>query len=255
MRIKIAVGLVLLSLTSLGVVVLIATFGSVEPDTLWFEIAKTLLQVGVVLVLGALLSLMTTEYQRRQQQADSRRELLSDLLGRAARAYNDVKRARRLLRGQATTQDGTEILAAPYDQQTAAINDAQLEFETLADEVRGAGIPELAESLATKFDIIEKSLGALVTEYETARREFAGDPLSLQIARLPVLESFLQHPAKDEAAPRVVPEPGFAPVHNAFTAAQRMAWRQLLRASPPDRTGTRPPRRRLAVGDVANKDS
>ena len=178
LRRRLRVGLALLSVASIGGVALVAALGSVEPNTLSFEIAKTILQVGVVLAAGALLSLLTSDYQKDQEKAESRQELLRNILGRAGVAYNDVKRARRLLRAHAMTEDGTAIIASAYDVQIAAINDAQLQFETLADEIQGA-FPELAGTVAREFDLIEESRNALVREYEDNRRNFAGGPLAL----------------------------------------------------------------------------
>jgi hypothetical protein len=225
----------MLSAASIGVVAVIASLGSVEPDTLWFEIAKTLLQVGVVLAIGALLSLLTSDYQREQQRAESRQELLRDLLARATTAYNDVKRARRLLRGKALIQDGTAVLASAYDEQIAAVNDAQLQFETMADEVQGA-FPGLAGSLAIEFDAVEESLNALVREYEDNRPNFDGEPLSISMNMLPALRSFLEHPSKQAGRRDTPAAPGFAPVHDAFHRAQRMVWDQFLHAPPVNQT-------------------
>jgi hypothetical protein len=237
MRRRLRIGLAVLSVASIGGVALIAASGSVEPDTLWFEIAKTILQVGVVLALGALLSLLTSDYQREQQRAESRQEVLRDILGRATTSYNDVKRARRLLRAHAMTKDGTAILAGAYDNQIAAINDAQLQFETMADEIQGA-FPDLAVSLATEFDTVEKSLNALLSEYEDNRPNFEGEPLELGIDHLPALNSFLEHPTKAGASRAVTTTPGFAPVHNAFHRAQLKVWDQFLQTQRKDRAKT-----------------
>ena len=232
---KLRIGLVLLSIATFIIAVLIARRGSVESSTLWLEITKTLLQVGVVLVLGALLSTVTSDYQQRHEKAEARLELLRAIMGRAAAAYNDVKRARRLLRAQAMAKEdnGTVVLADAYDEQIVGINDAQLQFETMADEIRGA-FPELAESLATEFDTIEEALNSLISEYEDNRRNFTGKPLSIREESLPRLKRFLDNPINvGGASQKVEVSPGFAPVHNAFRDAQRNAWERYLKPGSP----------------------
>lgn len=74
MRRKLVVGLSLVSAVSVGIVVLMAIFGGVAVNTLWFEVMKTLLQVGLVSAAGAALSIVTYECQRDAQRAEKLRE-------------------------------------------------------------------------------------------------------------------------------------------------------------------------------------
>ena len=241
MRRKLVVGLVLVSVTSVVIVALMAALGTVTPNTLWFEVAKIVLQVGLVSAFGAALSLLTYEYQQEAQRTEkareddilrreSQQELLRSVLARAATTYIDVKRARRFLRGSAMTADpsgGTVVIAVPYDQQIAAINDAQLEFEVLADDMRGAqsAFPSVAMTLAERFDDIENSLNRLISEYEEARPRFSGEPLALKLEKLPVLDVFLSSTKRQD--PSMFAR-GFGPVHDNFAQVQRLIWKELL---------------------------
>ena len=106
MRRKLVVGLGLISAISVVIVVLMATLGTVTPNTLRFEVAKIVLQAGLVSAFGAALSLLTYEYHQETQRAEklreekklrreSRQELLRGVLAHAATAYTDIKRRRR----------------------------------------------------------------------------------------------------------------------------------------------------------------
>jgi hypothetical protein len=155
---------------SIGGAVLMAWLGDVKSNTLPFEIAKGLLQVGSVSAAGATLSLLSFEYQQQRQDEDRargeeqrreefRRDLLKATLARATVSYNDVKRSRLLLRARAIT--GSVIEAEHYGSQLAAISDAQLEFETLMRDVETSGSAFTdAAVLTEELKIIRKYLEA-----------------------------------------------------------------------------------------------
>ena len=56
------------------VALLFLFFRSPTPNTFSFEIAKALLQLGVIAVVGAVVSLAMTNYQLEQGQRDKDRE-------------------------------------------------------------------------------------------------------------------------------------------------------------------------------------
>jgi excinuclease UvrABC helicase subunit UvrB len=188
--------LVLISLVSLVIVGLLAALRAVDLDTLWDDLAKALLQVGLVSATVALLSWFSYEYQqeRRQQEArqEARQEWLRQVLARATVAYNDVKSARRFFRVRAITpgEGGQEIVRLDdYDHHIDTILKAQLQFETLADEVLDATAipPTIAMPLRSQFQSLEESLHRLVREYQRERAQFSGEPAKLGLDRLPHL--------------------------------------------------------------------
>ncbi len=79
---------------------LISIYVSPAQGTLGFELATTLLQVGVVSVIGAFISMFTFEYQREKNRDLERRkdeyreERLKTVLNQATEAYSAVKKAR-----------------------------------------------------------------------------------------------------------------------------------------------------------------
>jgi HD superfamily phosphohydrolase len=186
------------------------------------------MQVGLVTAAGAVLSFLANDYQAQRQREDKvreqdrlredkvreqerlredkvreqerlkreyQRDLIKATLGRTTEAYNNVKRARRVL--LATTTAEGEHLAECYDRYMLEIIDAELEFETLLVEVEAS--PSIFRNTELKkfFESIENYLGELITEYEQRRYTFTGDPKQLAKELLPVLEAFLGRPQSE----------------------------------------------------------
>jgi hypothetical protein len=182
-------GLVTLAVVGIGVALLMWRFG-VKPNTVPFEMSKDLLQVGIVSAAGAILSLLSYDYQQGRRRRENRDDLLKVTLARAAVSYNDVKRARRLLRARVAT--GQVIEAAHYDTQFATINDAQLEFEMLIRDVEtSAGAFTDAAALIKELQNLKEYLYKLVGEYSSQRGNFAGNPEQLKVEALPVMQGFV----------------------------------------------------------------
>lgn len=228
--------LALVLLVSVFGVVLLAALGAVDLDTLGDDLAKTLLQLGLVSVGAAVLSWFSYEYQQERLRGEARQEWLMQLLARATVAYNDVKGARRLLRGRAIApgEGGQEIVYLDdYDDQIDVISKAQLQFETLADEVEvvgATGIPSTAAaSLAEEFQKMEDSLQRLVREYQRERAQFSGEPATLGLNRLPQLDAFRRHLGGEH---RDDPVEDFAPVRKRFHDIQRLILQELVREGP-----------------------
>jgi hypothetical protein len=233
-------GLALVFLVSSLCVVLLAALGMVDLDTVWDDLAKTLLQVGLVSAGAALLSLFSYEYQQEQRREEARKEQerrreearqewLRQLLARATVAYNDVKSARRLLRARAITlgEGGQEIVRLDdYDHQIDTIIKAQLQFETLADEVLDATAipPTDARPVRDLFQSLEESLQRLVREYQRERAQFSGKPATLRLDQLPHLDEFQKHLGTDHSDDEVQK---FQSIRGGFHDAQNLIWKEL----------------------------
>lgn len=199
---------VILGISILGIAVLLGltTVWNSKPDTTSFELAKTLMQAGLIGIAGAVITLLTSEYQRNQAEAESRgtinriaaeyrRDVLKSTLDQATASYLGVKRSRRLMRALARSGEGQDavVLAEPYDLHMALLNDCQLQFETLAREVETRGeMFSDASGLNDLFDDLEKFLGRLITEYEKERPKFTGQPLQRDPHYLQRLSAFLE---------------------------------------------------------------
>jgi hypothetical protein len=189
-----------------------------KPGSFELEIVKAILQLGIVSVVGAAVSVLVFEHQRARQRFDRDREhereqaeraqeldgkrleyredLLKLTLTRTMAGYNSVKKARRLMRARAISvrpnSEQPMVLAEPYDTYMELINDAQLDFENLARDVetskRAFSSPD---RLVTAFRSMDKFLGALITEYETVRKDFQGIGSGKALDDLPLLAACL----------------------------------------------------------------
>jgi Na+/H+ antiporter NhaB len=119
---------ILLSILLVTIALLLLFFRDATQGTIAFEIAKSLLQPGVVAVVGAVVSLAMTDYQLEQSHMDKdrdrehqdrnkerdverqryeyREDLLTSTLSRTVAAYSRAKRARRLLRARSGAAPG-----------------------------------------------------------------------------------------------------------------------------------------------------
>ena len=241
---------------------LLLVFSGAVQGTVEFEAAKALLQIGVVAVAGAVVSVLVFEYQREraaqedaieqarntaEKQADLEREekekqrdldreanekqrdieresnekqrdldrksleyretLLLSTLSRAMASYGRTKKARRLLRGRAIASRNQEktVLASQYDVCFDLINEAQLDFENLARDVRtSANAFSDANKTADFLNKVDSYLNNLIGEYEDFRSQFSGAEASFPLNKLPRLEDFLKEAKLSEFKDGVV---------------------------------------------------
>ncbi|HEY6514435.1 MAG TPA: hypothetical protein VI032_20835 [Burkholderiaceae bacterium] len=177
-----------------------------SPGSFAMEVAKALLQLGVVAVASAVVSLFVFEYQRQRQNEDKQRELerkaleyredlLKGTLTRAMAAYSQTKKVRRLLRARAVEIHSTGMLVAPdqYDACFDLLNDAQLELENLARDVRNSA-PAFSSpgELEKRLWSMEKYLSRIITEYEQNRGRIPSETGRLLLQDLPELERFIE---------------------------------------------------------------
>jgi hypothetical protein len=198
--------LALAALFVLSIATLWLFFRNAQANTVKFEIARAVLQLGVVSVIGAVVSSFTFDYQQARQSEDRtkelyrknleyREELLKSTLAKTVSVYADVKKARRLMRARALSHEGHPeivVLAAPYDSYMGVINDEQLEIENIAGDIE-TSLPAFTNPklLMDNLEFMEKYLGDLISEYEKLRPTFRGtDPLK-NLSEMPALDEFL----------------------------------------------------------------
>ena len=230
--------LLLIFAASVGVLALLST--KVPDLNLVPEIAKAVLQLGVVAIVGSAVSLLIFEYQREKGLADRQREedrrsaekqrdldrvteeknrelrarkieyregLLLSVLAKALGAYSQAKKARRLLRARAIAQEGDRamVLADGYDQYMELVNDAQLELENLARDVTTSGKAfSQHESIAASLRRMEVYLSELIGEYEKTRPLFAESVSKRPLRDHPLLEDFLRSASLSKFSPEVI---------------------------------------------------
>ena len=223
-----------------SVAILLLFFRGAGQGTLKFEVAKSLLQLGVVAVVGSVVSVLVFEYQRERQALDKkadlerqtidkkadlerqaiekkrdldrksleyRETLLLSILSRAMEAYGRAKKARRLLRGRAlSTRDQTRVvLADQYDLCFDMLNDAQLDLENIARDVEtSAKAFSQPSELVKHLRSMDAYLNELIGEYEDSRSRFSGNGPALPLDELPLLEEFLKRAKDSKFMPMMV---------------------------------------------------
>ena len=190
------------------------------PSTLEMEIAKALLQLGVVSVAGVVLSILVFEYQRARNNADKqheverraleyREDLLKATLSKAMSCYSQAKKARRLFRakGLYRYEDMSIDIVIPdeYDKCLESLNDAQLELENLARDVNNS---QQAFSHPTKIvkslRTMENYLSDLVGEYEKKRGTDLLREEKIDLEQLPLLCNFLVTASQSRFSPELI---------------------------------------------------
>jgi hypothetical protein len=204
------------------------------------ELAKSLLQVGVVSVAGTVLSILVFDHQQRveeDQRARERREneqqrrgearksdiayreeLLKGTLGRVTASYNSTKRARRKMRalGQWHTPSGPCIQLTSYDDCMADVNDAQLDLETIKSDVKTSkqAYPS-ANRMTPHLRSMERYLGELIEEYEEVRSRADVKQRELELSAAPRFADFIGPTEGSKFAKQ------YSDAHSAVRAAVR----------------------------------
>ena len=206
----------LLVIFAISATLLVVFFRGAAQDTVAFEVAKALLQLGVVAVVGAVVSWAVAEYQLEQGRLDKTRdrehqeavkaaelnrlryeyrdELLTTTLRRVVVAYSSAKKARRLLRAHVGVGTGAPALVriTEYDRYLEMVNDAQLDLESVKGDVRtSAPAFSSAQSIERALESMEQYLGRVVKEYEEHRHVVEQHGAGLQLAKLTKLSDFL----------------------------------------------------------------
>lgn len=200
---------------ALLVVGLAATAPQKRAD-LWFEAAKAGLQLGVVVIVGAVvgyaLRYLETEREasrRREEVEREERQRLDDYRSSLARdlvdAYSDVKAVRRTLRayGFLPGDAGIVVLStdgvAEFRTQMNSLLRAQLSLESVKREIQaqdrvfGADTPDLVKKLADAESYVNDVIG----DWEEFGTEVAVDvDAYFAVSKLKQLQGFLAK-AKD----------------------------------------------------------
>lgn len=145
------------------------------------ELVKSLMQLGLITVVGSLVAAWfkyyweeeSRERERLRELARERGLIYRDYISRLGNAYREVKAIRRTLRASGLRLKAelpavvvTGPLLELYKEQMSRINQAQLQLEGLKIEARSH--PELRETkgIYSHLKNMEKYLGPLISEYE-----------------------------------------------------------------------------------------
>lgn len=211
------ISLAIIFIVSLTALVILASNYDVSKDTFGRSITDTLLSIISVSVVGTLLSLLLEDYTRKQSEMEKqkeKRQLLEnnrdqyrkEVLQNLNKLYANTKNARRMLRAKGfavpyyKNEDDNKLLSlAVYDLHMDAINDSQLELESIRQEITTNKSCFSDDSLITgSLKAMDEYLGELVSEYEVNRPAFSGNPPTLRIGQLTEMKKFLSKTKKED---------------------------------------------------------
>lgn len=205
----------------IGGIILLSKKGKLVTGSFDIEIAKTLLQILSVAVIGTtatlLLKIFDRQQDRRQRARDTEQEqkrkirealqakhtretqLKKDILNRINEAYSGIKNARRMMRAKAfkdafykSTNETANVYLLVYDEYIEDINSVQLALEIISKDIQIAGLDYKLEMINPWIERMIKLLDEIITEYEQKRPNFRGEPAVSQISNLPHLKQFLE---------------------------------------------------------------
>jgi hypothetical protein len=157
--------------------------------TLEIEAGKTMLYVIAAVLISAVVQAIVRNFEDRRKAWIARRDLMrTDLTDGVLNLYSRAKGIRRRLRANVQVGKG-RIDAKTYGQLLEELSDTQLGLERYKRAAEGGVLRNmLPQSVGENLAVMEKYLGDLVTEYESARRH---EEINIRIANLPKLVDFV----------------------------------------------------------------
>ncbi|GAB2843272.1 hypothetical protein GCM10027277_08330 [Pseudoduganella ginsengisoli] len=188
----------LVALVIAAVVGLLVVAGGWPVINLPTEIAKSLLQLGVIAAAGHVVSILITKANNERQDLMRADDLRVALLDRLNESFIDVKKVRRLARA---TSEKVMIGGVVYmfihktkfHDYLQLLNDAQLELELVSKDVESnKSLFVDAKEVIKRLDMMEEYLNRLVDEYENSSVKTVNDPVDcFPVASFPRLSDLL----------------------------------------------------------------
>ena len=211
---KLAVPLLTVLVLSILGVWLVTYFYPPERKQLGIELAKALIQIATVLILGQLVSMWIEDARYKRQKGDEQKErehqqteavndFRKEVLYKLIETYSEAKKIRRLLRAQcfipvsnSQQQNAAKVHRDIYDKQMQNVNEVQLGLEAIKQEINtsietSSGVFSSPGLLKSHVDSMESYLRKIVKEYEENLRYFEGDPPALALSKLKKLGEFV----------------------------------------------------------------
>ena len=200
------------------------------------ELSQALLQLGVVSVAAAVISILVFSYQEWRKGQESARDrllagqqnrmaILKAMITRLNAAYNVVKRTRRALAsvGNRQTAEEDKFVLPALDTCMSDLNGAQLEFESIVSDVKtNCEDYDSARDLLTNLGALEGYLRKITMEYQAVRSKMRSGATGLAAKDMPKAKEFIR-PSK---------EGSFFQFKTHYGKAREAVWRdiQSLRA-------------------------
>jgi hypothetical protein len=218
----------LLRLAPLGVVcaaVFVVLYGRADASAkaaLEIEAGKTMLYVIAAVLISAVVQAVVRNFEERRKEWIAKRDLLrTDLTDGVLNLYSRAKGTRRRLRANVQVESG-RIDAKMYGELLQDLSDTQLGLERYKREAEG-GVRRnmLSQSVREELDAMEKYLGELVTEFESAR---PSEGTNIPITDLPKVVDFIERSHRSGFHSRFV-----APYYRAAKAIDEVMAKDLPR--------------------------
>jgi hypothetical protein len=164
---------------------------------LYIEAIKAAYQFAFVVVIGAMISWLISEYRRVQEQNEAQRDLYRKFLKEFLFAYNSAKRIRRILRARALSADKSMIKIETYNEQMMALINVQLRFEYLKKEAENTDLFLRAKDIALYLYSIESCLNDIIDEYERKNITMSNND-TYKLIDLKYLKDFIAHPRESK---------------------------------------------------------
>jgi hypothetical protein len=159
------------------------------------EAIKDLLQVAIVGVFGAVLTVAVNALQSRRDTRRQADELMRTWIGEVITVYQKVRDTRWRLEAQVASVDGDRcITVTDLDCYIPTVNDARLRFERMRD-LCATHPAQPWRGLVTDLRDIQAALRPVCDEYLTQRSKVASAG-SVPLDQLPQLRNFLKEDAE-----------------------------------------------------------
>jgi len=172
---------VVIALVLVGALAMIVVGALMAPDRqhdMWVEIVSRASQLIVLALAGGVVGAVIHDRDAAREDARRRQAFLLAFIDELEKAYGQVKTARRLLRTYGFDAPRLTRLTADqvagYRTQMALLNDAELQFETLARRVKAVPRP-FGDAHAT----ISSELAAIHAYLNAVLRDWQADPASI----------------------------------------------------------------------------
>jgi len=173
---------------ALAVIVVGALMAPDRQHDMWVELVSRASQLIVLAVAGGVVGAVIHDRDAAREDERRRQAFLLGFIGEVETAYTQVKTARRLLRAHGFDHPRQARLTteqvAGYRTQLALLNEAELQFETLARRVQAVPGPFGAASavVATELGAIHAYLNRVLRDWQSEPTAIAEGGTSMPLA-------------------------------------------------------------------------
>lgn len=152
-------------------------FGEIQTSdrtVLLIEIAKTLLQIAFIVIVGGVVSILFKSFETRLKGEKYLHDYKVDFLERLHSTYNAIKACRRSLRASGLSnrygslpKSMSEDQAYFYKEQMISLTEHQLNLEVLKKDIESfRGAFSNASQISSSLDAMEKYVRSITKDYE-----------------------------------------------------------------------------------------